>query len=74
MTFDEIKKQYPHEWVLVEYWQLDDQMHVKEGNVLAHSGNREKVYETLAKAYGKNVIIEYTGPSSEELTVMFLFS
>jgi len=72
MTLNEIKNQHPHEWVLVEYEQLDDQFRIKEGRVLAHSASKEDVYEALAKTYGKNVVIEYTGSFAEELTVMFL--
>lgn len=74
MTLNEIKNRYPHEWVLVEYQQLDDQFSIKEGHVLAHSASKETVYEALAKTYGKNVAIEYTGSSTEELTVMFFIT
>lgn len=74
MTLGEIKKQYPQERVLVEYQRLDDQFQVKEGHILAHSVSKENIYEALAKTYGKNVTIEYTGSLAEELTVMFFIT
>lgn len=71
MKLDEIKKQYPQEWVLIEYDELDDDFHVKEGRVLAHSSNKDEVYKALGKTFGKNVSVEYLGPVPNDLTVMF---
>jgi hypothetical protein len=36
MKLLEIKQQYPNEWVLIEFTELDDQLRVAEGKVIAH--------------------------------------
>ena len=33
MTLEEIKRQYPKQWVLIEFAQLDDELTVVEGKV-----------------------------------------
>ncbi len=72
MDFESLRKQYPNEWLLIEYEALDESLHVTQGHVLAHSPNKEDIYRLLEKSYGKNVTVEYTGPLDQELTVMFI--
>lgn len=72
MDFQVLKKQYPNEWLLVEYEGLDELLHVTRGRVLAHSANKDEIYRLLGKSFGKNLTVEYTGPHDQELTVMFL--
>lgn len=71
MTIQEIKKKYPQEWVLVEYDNLDNNLTVSGGRVLAHSSNKDDIYKRLSQTFGKNVSIEYTGPIDQNLIVMF---
>lgn len=71
MTWEEIRKQYAGEWVLIEYRQLDQQLNVVEGEVIAHSPNKEEIYKHLLQTKGKNIAIEYAGEFSQDLTVMF---
>lgn len=73
MSLNAIKNKYPHEWVLVEYETLDENLIISKGCVLAHSPNKEEIYKALSRTFGKNVSIEYTGPVSQDLTVMFFF-
>lgn len=73
MKYTEIKKQFPLEWVLIEYEDLDENLAVTTGRVLAHSSNKDEVYEALSHSLGKNVALEYTGPVEHDLTVMFFF-
>ncbi len=40
---EEIQKQYQDEWVLIEYGKLDDDLNVIEGEVIAHSPNKEEI-------------------------------
>ena len=74
MDYAEIKKQYSSEWVLIEYDELDEDLRVKNGNVIAHSPLREEVYKALGQTVGKNVAVEYLGPIQSDLTVMFFYS
>ena len=71
LSYSEIKKKYPNEWVLVEYSKLDKDLHAKEGQVLAHAPNKEDIYKALLKTRGKNVSVEYFGPSPKDIAVIF---
>ena len=70
MSLKEIQKNYPQEWVLVEHKDLDENLQISKGQVLAHSSNKEDIYKALGQTKGKNVSIEYTGPVDKDLTVM----
>ncbi len=71
MTLGAIKKEYPDEWVLIEYEKIDDDFHVKTGRVVAHSPVKEEIYKVLMKMKNKNIAIEYTGEIPDDLAVMF---
>lgn len=71
MTLLELQQQYPNEWLLVEYDEVDKNFQVKSGRLLGHSANKDDIYRLLGQATGKNVAIEYTGSNDQELTVMF---
>ena len=43
MRLEEIKEQYPNEWVLIEFTELDDELKVVDGRVLAHSPSRDQI-------------------------------
>jgi len=71
MTWKEICKHYAGQWVLIEYRELDEQLNVIEGDVIAHSSDKEQVYKRLLHTQGKNIAIEYAGKFPQDLTVMF---
>lgn len=71
MTWEEILKEYAGEWVLIEYRELDAQLNVVEGEVIAHSPSKEEIYKRLLETKGMNIAIEYTGVFPKELAVMF---
>lgn len=71
MHSSDLQKKYPHEWVLIEYDELDEDLKVKEGHVIAHSANKDDIYKALNRAHNKNVAIEYAGPLVDDLIVMF---
>ncbi len=73
MNYEEMKKKYPQEWVLVEFAELNQDLSVKEGTVIAHSPDRDEVYRQLSRTKGKNIAVEYLGSASSDLTVMFFF-
>jgi hypothetical protein len=58
LTIAEIRQYYDGEWVLIAYKELDPQMEVISGEVLAHSPDRDEVYAALPLGRGKNIAIE----------------
>lgn len=46
MTWEEIREQYAGQWVLIEYWELDEQLNVVHGEVVAHAPAKEEIYQT----------------------------
>jgi len=70
MKMEEIHQRYEGEWVLIEYTILDEYLHVVEGEVMAHSPNREAIYHQLLKTKGKDIAIEYFGKIPDDLAVM----
>lgn len=72
MRMEEIRKHYRDEWVLIEYTKLDDDLNVIEGEVIAHSPNKEEIYQAQMKLQGRSLAIEYLGeiPEQEDLVVV----
>jgi len=71
MTWEEIRKRYAGQWVLIEYEELDEQLNVIAGEVIAHSSDKEAIYRHLLTTQGKNIAIEYAGELPQDLAVMF---
>ncbi len=71
MRMEEIRQKYPDAWLVIEYSQLNQDLEVLEGEVIAHAYSRDEVYKKLADFKGKNVAIEYTGKVPEDLAVLF---
>jgi len=70
LTLEEIIQLYPSEWVLIAYTELDEDLSVIRGAVLAHSPERDLLYNNALSRKGKSVAIEYTGPIPENLVAM----
>ncbi|MEG3859727.1 hypothetical protein [Microcoleus sp. herbarium12] len=70
LTLEEIFSLYPDEWVLIAYTELDEDLSVIRGRVLAHSPERDLLYNNALSRKGKSVAIEYTGPIPENLVAM----
>lgn len=66
MTFEEIIRQYPSEWVLIEFTTLDEELKVVDGEVVAHSPSKADLYKQLAMLDRDNIAIEFTGEMPEE--------
>jgi hypothetical protein len=58
LTFEEMKQRYDGEWLMIAYTELDSEMNVVQGEVLAHSPNQEEIYQALPLAKGKAVAFE----------------
>ena len=70
MTWEEIRKQHEGQWVLIRYHQLDEHLNVLEGEVVAHSPEKEELYRQLLQTTGQNIAIEYAGEFPQDLAVM----
>lgn len=49
MTIEEIEAAFDGEWVLVGDPETDEQLRVLSGEVLAHSPNRDEVYDVMVE-------------------------
>ncbi len=58
MSFEEIQRRYDGEWVLIAYTELDENLRPIAGEVIAHSVERDTVYEALAQRGDRAVAIE----------------
>lgn len=70
MTLTEQLHQYQDEWVLIEYTELDEDLNVTAGRVIAHSRNKDEIYRLLAQTQGRNIAVEYVGEFPKDLAVM----
>lgn len=61
MTLEQIKQQYPDQWVLIEFTQLDDELRVLDGDVIAHSQSRLEIEKELATLRNEKIAVEFTG-------------
>ncbi|MEG3895882.1 MULTISPECIES: hypothetical protein [unclassified Microcoleus] len=70
MSLEEIFSLYPDEWVLIVNPELDEELNVIRGEVLAHATERDEIYSKLSLRDGKSVAIEYTGSIPDNIAVM----
>lgn len=62
MTWEEMKKAFPDEWLLITDFEVDQYGGVAIGVVERHSKEKEEVYKL--PAVNKDVAFEYTGEST----------
>ena len=74
MKWDEIKEAFKDEWVLVQVEKVDENYNVIEGEVLAHSKDKDQVYQKLLQIRPKQFSIEYTGEIPEDLAVVMVLT
>jgi hypothetical protein len=70
LSFEEMQQRYSGEWLLIAYTEIDDELNVIQGEVLAHSLNRDDIYAAISAKDGKSVAIEYIGDIPEDLAVI----
>lgn len=70
LSLEEIIHLYPSESILIAYTELDQDLNVIRGEVLAHSPKRDLLYNNPLSRKGKSVAREYTGPIREDLAAM----
>ena len=74
MKWVDIKKNFRNQWVLIEVMNVDESFNVLEGEVLAHSKDKDEIYQKLLKIRPKEFSIEYTGEVPEDLAVVMVIS
>lgn len=62
-----LKRRYPKEWLLLTNVTTDELTHPIKGKLVAHSKNRDEIYERLSKMRGRSFCIEYTGEIPKNL-------
>ena len=72
MKWKDIKKNFEDQWVLIEVENVDESFNVLEGEVLAHSKDKDEIYQKLLKIRPKEFSIEYTGEVPEDLAVVMV--
>lgn len=70
MKWDEISERFKDEWVLIDVKDVDENFNIKEGDVIAHSKDKEEIYRKLLEIRPKKFSIEYTGKIPEDLAVV----
>ncbi|GIX46096.1 MAG: hypothetical protein KatS3mg131_0307 [Candidatus Tectimicrobiota bacterium] len=73
MKMEEIRKRYKGEWVLIAFTELDAELQVVEGEVIAHAKDRDAIYKAQAKMQDKQLAIEYLGEIPEEGDIVTIF-
>lgn len=72
MKWIDIKKSYKDQWVLIEVEKVDKSFNIVEGEVLAHSKDKDEVYQKLLQIRPREFSIEYTGEVPEDLAIVMV--
>ena len=70
MSLAEIKAKFKDEWVLLAHYDLDNRNEPLNGVVMAHSKDREEIYNSQM-AIKQSLCILYTGELPRDLAIMF---
>jgi len=74
MRLEEIRQQFQDEFVLIEVTKTDefDETNILEGNVLAHSKDRDEILDLMVKAPArtKYVTVEWCGEIDPKVAVV----
>lgn len=62
MTWEEMKKQFPNEWLLIVNFEVDPQGHLIAGMVERHSSKKDEVY--FPPYLEQDAAFRYTGEST----------
>jgi hypothetical protein len=72
MTLAQIRQAYEGKWVLIEYRELDRNLEVVEGDVIAEAATKEDIYKLqMNVGAGRKLAIEYCGNWPTDEAVMF---
>ena len=69
MRFEDIRRQFKNEFVLIEVTKTDtDNIEILEGNILAHSAKRNEIMELLGRGLAADVAVEWCGEPDDSRT------
>jgi hypothetical protein len=72
MNLAQIRETHKGKWVLIEYRELDRDLEVVDGDVIAEANTKEEIYQLqMTAGAGKNLAIEYCGDWPTDVAVMF---
>jgi hypothetical protein len=70
MRLEKIRQRFKNEFVLIEVTKTDeDNVEILEGNVLAHSPNRDEIMELLGRGVARDVAVEWCGEPDDSRVV-----
>ncbi len=70
MKWNQIKKKYTDNWILLEDVQMDEDMYISEGRVIYFHPSKEEIYKKLLELKPKISAIEFVGNIPEDIAVM----
>lgn len=70
LTLEEMQQRYNGEWLIIAYTEIDEDLNVIRGEVLAHSPSQEEIYKALPIAKGRAIALEYVGQIPDDLAFM----
>jgi hypothetical protein len=70
LTLEQMKQQYHDEWLLIAYTDLDDDLIVRSGEVLAHAPNADDLYKLLPQYKDRPIAFEYIGEVPSDFAFM----
>jgi hypothetical protein len=74
LTWEQMTQRFHGEWLLIVEAELDEQMGIIRGQVLAHSLKQDDIYNALPLRQGRSASIEYVGEIPEDLPFSFNLS
>jgi hypothetical protein len=70
MRLEKIRQRFKDEFVLIEVTETDENnVEILEGNVLAHSPNRDEIMELLGRGLARDVAVEWCGEPDDSRVV-----
>jgi hypothetical protein len=70
LDYDEIKQRYDGQWVIIADHEIDEDLEVLAGEILAHSSSETEIYQMSFLTSDKNVSIEYIGTVPKNIAFM----
>jgi hypothetical protein len=70
LTIEQMKAQYPDQWLLVANPKTDENLDLLEGKVIAHSADCQQIYDAIAQERNTRtgtLSIEYTGSIPDDI-------
>ena len=70
-TITSLKRRYPKGWLLLTDVVADELTRPIKGKLVAHSRNRDEIYDRLPRIRAKSICIEYTGEIPKDYAAVF---